>query len=78
MLKENNRLIVEEKELATVMNTFFVNMTESLDLKKNADSSLNPINSENINDILEKHKNHSSVQEISQTFMTNKNSLLNL
>ena len=32
MLKENNRLITEEKELATVMNTFFVNITESLDL----------------------------------------------
>ena len=51
-------------------------MTESLDLKKDDDSSLNPINSENINDILEKHKNHPSVQEISQTFMTNKNYLL--
>ena len=67
MLKENNRLITEEKELATVMNTFFVNITESLDLKKDDDSSLNPINSENINDILEKHKHHPSVQEISQT-----------
>ena len=72
MLKENNRLITEEKELATVMNTFFVNIAESLDLKKDDDSSLNPINSENINDILEKHKNHPSVQEISQNFMTNK------
>ena len=72
MLKENNRLITEEKELATVMNTFFVNITESLDLKKDDDSSLNPINFENINDILEEHKNHPSVQEISQTFMTNK------
>ena len=28
MLKENNRLITEEKELATVINTFFVNITE--------------------------------------------------
>ena len=54
--------------------TFFVNITESLDLKKNDDSSLNPINSENISDTLEKHKNHPSVQEISQTFMTNKKS----
>ena len=72
MLKESNRLITEEKELVTVMNTFFVIITESLDLKKDDDSSLNPINSENINDILEKHKNHPSVQEISQTFMTNK------
>ena len=72
MLKENNRLIPEEKELTTVMNFFFVNITEILDLKKDDDSSLNPINSENINDKLEKHKNHPSVQEISQTFMTNK------
>ena len=52
MLKENSRLISKEKELATVMNTFFVNITESLDLKKHDDSSLNPISSENINDIL--------------------------
>ena len=71
MLKENNRLITEGKELATVMNTFFVNIAESLDLKKDDDSSLNPINSENINDILEKHKHHPSVHQISQAFMTN-------
>ena len=54
------------------MNTFFVNITESLGLKKDDDSSLNPINSENINNIFEEHKNHLSVQEISQTFVTNK------
>ena len=71
MLKENNRLITEGKELATVMNTFFVNIAESLDLKKDDDSSLNPINSENINDILEKHKHYPSVHEISQTCMAN-------
>ena len=70
MLKENNRLITEEKELATVMNTFFVNITESLDLKKD-DDSLNSINSKNINDILEKHKHHPSVQVINRAFMTN-------
>ena len=37
MLKEKNRLIAEEKELATVMKTFFVNITEILDLKKDDD-----------------------------------------
>ena len=71
MVKENNRLITEEKELATILNTFFVNITESLDLKKDDYSALSPINSENTNDILEKHKHHPSVQEIGQTFMTN-------
>ena len=70
MLKENNRLITEKKELVTVISTFFVNITEILDLKKDDDSSLNPINSENISDILEKYKHHPSVHEISQTFMT--------
>ena len=63
MLKEN-RIITEEKELDTVMNTFFVNITESLDLKKDDDSSLNPINSNNINHILEKHKNHLSHKKL--------------
>ena len=72
MLKESNRHITEEKDLATIMNTFFVNMTESLDLKKDGVLSLNLINSENINDILRKHKNHPSITEISRTFMTNK------
>ena len=38
MLEENNRLITEEIELANVMN----NITESLDLKKEDESSLNP------------------------------------
>ena len=59
MLKENNRL--------------FANITESFDLKKDDDSSLNPINFENINDILEKHKHHLSAHKISSTFMTNEN-----
>ena len=68
--QENIRLITEE--LATVMNPFFVNITESLDLKKDDDSLLNPIDSEYINNVLEKHKHHPSVHEISQTFMTNK------
>ena len=56
MLKENNRLITEKKELATVMNNFFGNIAKSLDLKKDDDSSLNPINYENMNNILEKQK----------------------
>ena len=70
MLKENNRPITEEKELVPIMNTFFVNIAENLDLKKDDDSPLNPISSENIND-LEKLKNYPSVHKISQTFMIN-------
>ena len=77
MLKENNWLITEEKELASVMNNFFVNIKESLDLKKYDDPSLNFLDSQNLNDILEKHKHHSSVHKISQNFMANENSLFN-
>ena len=33
--------------------------------------SLNPLDSENISDILEKYKHHPSIYKISQTFMTN-------
>ena len=52
------------------MNTIFVNITNNLDLKKDDDSSVNLIYSENINDIIEKHKHHPSVHRISQAFMT--------
>ena len=53
MLKENNLLIAEEKELTTVVNTCFVNVTESSDLKKDDSSSLSPLDPENRNGILE-------------------------
>ena len=66
MWKEKNRLITAEKELATVRNKLFVNITESLDIKKD-DSSLSSINYQN--DFLEKFKKHSSVDKIRQKFM---------
>ena len=50
ILKVSNRLIKEQKDLATVMNIFFVKITERLDLEKDDDSSLSPLYSENIND----------------------------
>ena len=39
ILKEKNRLINEEKVLATAINTFFVNIKEGLHIKKDNDSS---------------------------------------
>ena len=54
------------------MNTFFINITESLDVKKD-DDSLNSINIKNINNILEKHKHHPNVHVINRAFMTNEN-----
>ena len=34
MLKEKNGLAAKEKDFDTVMNNFFINLTENLDLKK--------------------------------------------
>ena len=73
MLNEKNRRITEEKELATVMNTFFDNIADRLDIKKGNDSSLNSINFQNMNDVLENFKNYPGVHTIRQTFMTDKN-----
>ena len=68
----SNKLMLKENNGLTIMNIFSVNITtKGLDLKKDYDSSLSPVDSENINDILEKHKHHSNVHKISQTFMTN-------
>ena len=55
------------------MSTFFVTITENVDLRKDDDSLLKLIYSENINDILKKHKHHPRVHRISQTFMINEN-----
>ena len=70
VLQEKNRLIIQENELATVMDTFFDNITKGIHVKKNNESSLNSFNYQNINDVLEKSKNHASVYEVRQTFMT--------
>ena len=61
MLNKNNHLTTEKNELAAVMNTVLVNKAESLDLKKDDNTSLNPLDFENINDILEKNINNNPV-----------------
>ena len=40
MWKERKRLITEERELVTVMSLFFVNITKSLDIKKDSDRDI--------------------------------------
>ena len=57
MLREISRLIAEEKE-AILMITFFVGITEGLNEKKDNGLSLNPINHQTVNDVLEKFKDH--------------------
>ena len=67
MLEENNRLVTEEKELLTLMNTFFQHNRGSRYIK-DIESLLNSINYQNVSDALENFKNHHSVHKIIQTF----------
>ena len=78
ILEEKNRRITKEKELTTVRNTFFDDIEESADIKKDYDSSLNSIKYQKINDALQKSRKHPGVHKIRQMLMTVKSFLLDL
>ena len=40
LLKKKGELLSDEKQLASIMNTFFINITESLNLKEDQGSPL--------------------------------------
>ena len=77
ILEEKNR-IIKEKELTTVRNAFFDDIEESVDIKKDDDSSLNSIKYRKINDALQKSRKHPGVHKIRQMLMTVKSFLLDL
>ena len=70
--EEKNRRIIKEKELTTVRNAFFDDIEESVDIKKDDDSSLNSIKYRKINDALQKSRKHPGVHKIRQMLMTDK------
>ena len=78
ILEEKNRRITKEKELTTVRNAFFDDIEESVDIKKDDDSSLNSIKYQKINDALQKSRKHPGVHKIRQMLMTVKSFLLDL
>ena len=41
LLKKNTNLVSDEKELVTIMNNFFFNITKDLELKKDSKGKLN-------------------------------------
>ena len=43
LLKEKGNLVSDEKELATIMNNFFINITKDLELKKDSKDKLKSI-----------------------------------
>ena len=65
--KEKGELVSDEKQLASIMNKFFINITKSLKLKEDLGSP--PVT---LNDILEKFIFHPSIDKIRKTYESNK------
>ena len=62
LLKEKGELISDEKELASIMNKFIINITKSLNLKENQGSP-----SVTLEEILKKNIFHPSIDTIRKT-----------
>ena len=65
--KEKGELVSDEKQLASIMNKFFINITKSLKLKEDLGSSPSTLN-----DILEKFILHPSIDKIRKTYESDK------
>ena len=58
-MKEKGNLVLDEKELATIMNNFFVDITKDFELKKDSKGKLN-----NLEDILRAFESHPSIEKM--------------
>ena len=67
LLKEKGELVSDEKQLASIMNKLFINITKSLKLKEDQGSP--PVT---LNDILEKFIFHPSIDKIRKTYESDK------
>ena len=65
LLKEKGNLVSDEKELATIMNNFFINITKNLELKKDSKGKLN-----NLKYILKAFESHPSIEKIKKAINT--------
>ena len=59
LLKEKGNLVSDEKELATIMNNFFISIMKGLELKKDSKGKLN-----NLEDIFKAFESHPSIEKI--------------
>ena len=66
LLKEKGNLVSNEKQLAGIMNSFFINITKGLELKED-----NGINANNLEDVLDAFNSHPSIERIRRTIKTN-------
>ena len=58
-MKEKGDLASDEKELATIVNNFFIDITKDLEPKKDGKGKLN-----NLEDILKAFESHPSIEKI--------------
>ena len=66
LLKEKGNLVSNEKQLATIMNSFFINITKGLELKK-----CNESNASTLEDVLDAFNYYPSIERIRRTVKTN-------
>ena len=64
-MKEKGNLVSNEKELASIMNNFFINITKDLELKKDSEGKLN-----NLEDILKAFEVHPSIAKNKKAIST--------
>ena len=65
LLKEKGNLVSDEKELATIMNNFFINITKNLEMKKDSKGKLN-----NLKYILKAFESHPSIEKTKKPINT--------
>ena len=65
LLKEKGNLVSAEKELATIMNNFYINIAKDLELKKDSKGKLN-----NLEDILKAYESRLSIEKIKKAINT--------
>ena len=64
-MKKKDNLDSGEKELATIMNNFFINITKDLELKKGSKGKLN-----NLDDIFKAFESHSRIEKFKKAINT--------
>ena len=66
LLKEKGNLVSKEKQLPTIMNSFFINITKGLELKEDYESNANTLE-----DVVDAFNSHPSIERIRGTVKTN-------
>ena len=70
LLKEKGNLVSDKKELANIMNNFFINITKNQEMKKDGKGKLN-----NLKYILKAFESHPSIEKIKKLSILLKSSL---